>query len=232
VRGWLRRAAVAACFVVGGAPWPRIEVPLALVAAGGLLHLLAKGYLVRRTRVTREGPYRWVRHPFYLANLLLETGLLLYAGAWFVAPVYLLLAHLAYGAAIAEEEADLAAVHGEAWREYAARVPRLLPWRGPCPRGEGPGFSLMNLFYEREIPRLLRLLSLPLGLAWWHAFRSQEGPLLAGLPDNLLPPPSDFHARLLIAFVGVQVSSWFLGALLAAPRLDGKPRFPARPGPD
>ena len=232
MRGWLRRAAVAACFAFGGAPWPRWEVPVAMVAAGGLLHLLAKGHLVRRARVTREGPYRWMRHPFYGANLLLETGLLLFAGAWPAVLVYLLVAHFAYDAAMDEEEADLAAVHGEEWRAYAARVPRLLPWRGPCPRGDGPGFSLRNLVYERELPRLLRLLSLPLGLAWWHAFLGQEGPLLANLPDNLLPPPSDLSARLLIGFVGVQVSSWFLGALLRAPRLDGRPRFPDRRADD
>lgn len=225
LRGWLRRAAIAACFAFGGAPWPRIEVPLALVAAGGLLHLLSKGYLVRRARVTREGPYRWMRHPFYAANLLLETGLLLFAGAWQAVPVYLLLAHFAYRAAMEEEETDLAALHGAAWTSYAARVPRLLPWRGPCPRGDGPGFTFRNLLYEREIPRLMRLLSLPLGLHWWHAFRAQEGPLLE---HAFLPDPPDLHARVLVAFVGVQVASWFLAALLRAPRLDGSPRFPPR----
>jgi hypothetical protein len=196
---------------------------VALVGLGGLLHLLAKGYLVRRKRITREGPYRWVRHPFYLANLLLETGLLLFAGAWWAVPAYLALAHFAYGAAMDEEEADLAAVHGEAWREYAARVPRLLPLRGPCARGDGPGFSLLNLFYEREIPRLMRLLSLPFGLHWWRAWLAQPGPYA---DRSLLP---DYLADLcIVVFVGVQLSSWFLAALLRAPRFDGRPRFPPR----
>jgi hypothetical protein len=169
-----------------------------------------------------------VRHPFYLANLLLEIGLLLFAGAWWAVPVYLAVAHFAYNATMDEEEADLAALHGDAWRAYAARVPRLVPWRGPCPPAPGPGFSVMNLVYEREIPRLLRLLSLPLGLFWWHAFRGAEGPLL----DRVLPPPSDLHAKVLILFVGIQLSSWFLAGLLNARRLDGKPRFPARDGGD
>ncbi len=222
LRGWLRRAAIACCFAAGGAPWPHVAVPVAMVAAGGFLHFLSKGYLVRRRRVTREGPYRWVRHPFYLANLLLECGLLLFAGAWWAVPVYLAVAHFAYNATMDEEESDLAALHGEAWTGYASRVPRLVPWRGPCPRGDGPGFSLLNLVYERELPRLMRLLSLPLGLLWW---RAQEGPLLEHAP---LPPPSSFHAEILILFVGTQVSSWFLGAWLRAPRLDGKPRFPPR----
>jgi hypothetical protein len=192
---------------------------------GGLLHLVSKGYLVRRARVTREGPYRWVRHPFYLANLLLENGLLLFAGAWFLVPVYMAVAHFAYHAAMDEEESDLARLHGEAWADYAARVPRLVPWRGPAPRVAGPGFSLLNLVVEREIPRLLRLVSLPLGLAWWAAFRSQEGPLLDAFPDNLFPAPADRTAMLFVSFFGIQAFSWLLGALLAAPRLDGSPRF-------
>lgn len=228
LRGWLRRAAILGCFAVGGEPWPHPALPLALIGLGGILHLASKGYLVRRARVTREGPYRWVRHPFYLANLLLENGLLLFAGAWWLVPVYMAIAHFAYNAAMDEEESDLASVHGDAWRDYAARVPRLLPWRGPGPRGDGSGFSLGNLFYEREVPRLMRLLSLPLGLAWWAAFRAQEGPLLEGLPDNLFPAPADRSALLLVAFVGAQVASWLLGALLAAPRLDGSPRFGPR----
>jgi hypothetical protein len=226
VRGWLRRAAIAACFVVGGAPWPHLAVPLALVIAGGALHFAAKGYLTRRTRITREGPYRWVRHPFYLGNLLLEIGLLLFAGAWIALPAYLLVALFAYRATIREEEEDLAALHGDAWREYAGRVPALLPWRRPCPRGDGPGLSLRNLFYEREIPRLMRLLSLPLGLYWWQAFRDQPGPLRDHV---LLPEPSKVHALLIIGFVGAQLSSWFVQAWIRAPRLDGRPRFPRRP---
>ena len=211
LRGWLRRAAVAACFVPGGGPWPDPRVPLALLAAGGLLHLLSKAYLVRRSRLAREGPYRWVRHPFYLANLLIEPGLLLWAGAWWAVPAYLAVAHFAYRASMAEEERDLADLHGEAWTAYAARVPRLLPLRGPCPRGDGPGFSLRSLIYEKEIPRLVRLLSLPLGISWWHRFLDQPGPLA---DHALLPAPADGSAMLLVGFVGAQCLSWVLAGLL------------------
>ncbi len=162
-----------------------------------------------------------MRHPFYLANLLLEIGLLLFAGAWWAVPVYLAVAHVAYNATMDEEEADLAGLHGERWREYADRVPRLVPRRAPCPPAPGPGFSLLNLVYEREIPRLMRLLSLPLGLSWWHEFRGVPGPVL----ERAISPLS---ARFLILFAGIQLSSWFVAALINARRLDGKPRFPAR----
>lgn len=197
-----------------------MALPLGLIGAGAVLHLLSKGYLVRRARVTREGPYRWVRHPFYLANLLLEPGLLLFAGAWWAVPIYFAVAHFAYRATMAEEESDLAAMHGEAWTEYAARTPQLIPWRGPGPAGGGPGFSLRNLLYEREIPRLVRLLSLPLGLAWWHRFVHQAEPSM----ENLFPAPADASAMLFVGFVSAQILSWLIEALLRAPRLDGTPK--------
>jgi hypothetical protein len=221
LRGWTRRAAILCCFVVGGAPSPHIAVPLTLIALGALLHLAAKAYLVRRTRITAEGPYRWVRHPFYLANLLLEPGLLLFAGAWWAVPPYLVLAGWAYRSTIAEEESDLALVHGEAWVAYSARVPALLPWRGRAWKEAGPGPSLRNLLYEREIPRILRLISLPVGLMWWHAFRSLEGPFLE---RELLPPPRDKTAMLLVGFISAQALSWCLAWLMRAPRLDGSKR--------
>ena len=41
-------------------------------------------------------------------NLLIEPGLLLFAGAWYAVPVYLAVAAVAYRATIREEEADLA----------------------------------------------------------------------------------------------------------------------------
>ncbi len=212
---------MAACFAAGGEPWPHIALPLAMLGAGAALHLLAKGYLVRRARVTREGPYRWVRHPFYLANLLLEPGLLLYAGAWWALPVYAALAVAAYGATLREEEGDLEVVHGDAWRDYAARTPALIPFRPPGPRGDGPGFSLRNLLYEREIPRLLRLLSIPLALTWWSRYLAQPEPFSE---RPLFPPPADEGAMLVVGFISAQVLSWILAALMRAPRLDGTPR--------
>jgi len=197
--------------VVAEDPWPDLAVPLALLGLGALLHFAAKGHLARRRVLSVEGPYRLVRHPFYLGNILLENGLLLWAGAWYAVPVYMAVARFAYRATMREEEEDLAALHGGAWSAYAARVPAIVPWRLPAPPGGGPGFSLANLLYERELPRLVRLLSLPLGISWWSAYRALPGPW-GDRP--LFPEPADWSAPLLVGFISAQLLSWILAGLL------------------
>ncbi len=48
-------------------------VPLILL--GVALHLWAKGCLHQDREVTTTGPYRFVRHPFYTANALIDSGI-------------------------------------------------------------------------------------------------------------------------------------------------------------
>jgi protein-S-isoprenylcysteine O-methyltransferase Ste14 len=79
-----------------------------------------------------RGAYRWVRHPLYLAVLVLiwscpdmTMDRLLFQVLW---SVWILL-----GARL--EEADLLAEFGDAYRAYCRRVPMIIPWPGQ--RGEG-----------------------------------------------------------------------------------------------
>ena len=77
-----------------------------------------------------QGPYRWVRHPFYDAMALLVVGIALIAANWFImatgAVVFLLLAVRSQ-----TEEALLLARFGEGYRAYKERTGRFVPkWRG------------------------------------------------------------------------------------------------------
>ena len=79
--------------------------------------------------LVQSGPFAHVRHPIYsaLLGLLLATGLAL-STAWLTllaAAVYLI---GTYSRAL-REEALLRAHFGAAYEAYAARVPRLLPWK-------------------------------------------------------------------------------------------------------
>jgi protein-S-isoprenylcysteine O-methyltransferase len=78
--------------------------------------------------VVRAGPYRWIRHPGYLAQLLAVSAFAaLLSQSWW-GP---LIAWPALGAAyvyrIGAEEEMLASALGSAYREYQARTWRLLP---------------------------------------------------------------------------------------------------------
>ena len=77
-----------------------------------------------------QGPYRWVRHPFYDAMALLVVGIALIAANWFIlvtgALVFLLLAVRSQ-----TEEALLSARFGEEYRAYKESTGRLVPrWHG------------------------------------------------------------------------------------------------------
>lgn len=76
-----------------------------------------------------RGPYRWVRHPWYLCALILfwcypdlTSDRLLFNLLW--------TAWVCIGARL--EEADLVSDFGEPYASYRRKVPMLIPWRGPA----------------------------------------------------------------------------------------------------
>lgn len=79
---------------------------------------------IQETPFTIRGPYRWVRHPLYLFMLVLfwscpelTTDRLLFNIVWTIWVV---------GATVLEER-DLSDDFGDAYRDYQAKVPMLLP---------------------------------------------------------------------------------------------------------
>ena len=77
------------------------------------------------TLVTR-GPYRWVRHPFYLAGALAVVANSLVAANWFLA----LTGGIVFGLLVLRtriEEEKLIERFGEDYKEYMKRTGRFLP---------------------------------------------------------------------------------------------------------
>ena len=77
------------------------------------------------TLVTR-GPYRWVRHPFYLATALAVVANSLVTANWFLA----LTGGIAFGLLVLRtriEEEKLIERFGEDYKEYMKRTGRFLP---------------------------------------------------------------------------------------------------------
>ena len=123
------------------ASWPMPPVAHALADAAALAALVAFLWSLRwydgraflGLRVVPHPPalvisplHRWVRHPWYsLALVVIWTREM--DPAWLVSAVALT-AYLVVGSR--HEEAGLLREHGERYREYAARVPALIPWRG------------------------------------------------------------------------------------------------------
>jgi methyltransferase len=77
-----------------------------------------------------DGPYRWIRHPNYLAVAVELAAAPLVLGAWRTALAFTLGNALLLGVRIRSEERAL----GPAWREAFADRPRLVP--RPAPEGK------------------------------------------------------------------------------------------------
>ncbi len=107
-----------------------------LIAGGGLsLFCFAMRNLDRQytpahaahlpTQIVTTGPYRYIRHPVYTANLLMTAGVLLASGSlWMLLNLAILCVY--YQVAMHSEETSIASRYPE-YREYIARTGRIFP---------------------------------------------------------------------------------------------------------
>jgi protein-S-isoprenylcysteine O-methyltransferase Ste14 len=73
-----------------------------------------------------EGPYRWVRHPFYASVALLVPGVSLIAANWFLFVTGALVIGLLIIRTRTEEE-KLLGRFGDSYRAYMERTGRFVP---------------------------------------------------------------------------------------------------------
>jgi protein-S-isoprenylcysteine O-methyltransferase Ste14 len=123
--------------------WSAVALPawlrwsgLAMIAAVGALlfwTLRTLGMNLTDTVVTRKvhtlvvnGPYRWVRHPFYDTVALLLMAISLVAANWFLLVTGALVVTL-LAARVPREEERLVARFGDEYRGYMAHTNRFLP---------------------------------------------------------------------------------------------------------
>ncbi len=119
-------------------PWPGMDDMAARIVGLGFglagLVLLAWAALTLKRHATTilphkgasvlvtDGPYRWRRHPIYIADVFLLFGLAeLTQNIWFVILAFVFAA-LVTRLQIIPEERHLEAVFGEDWRTYAAKT--------------------------------------------------------------------------------------------------------------
>jgi len=102
-------------------------VALVLLALGCSLHVVVKGQLIRNVVLCTEGVYAIVRHPYYLANYLIDTSFCLLSGNVFLLALYPFLFFWAYGSTLREEESRLASLHGGDLEAYQTKIPQVFP---------------------------------------------------------------------------------------------------------
>ncbi len=145
-----------------------------LIRLWGVHHIGA----ISRTRSERlgplvaSGPFALVRNPLYVGNIALWVGFALTARLVWLAAIILVLLAFEYHAIVRWEETLLEARLGQEYRDYAARVPRLMPRLRRGDRGlrrTKEGFSWRaTLFSERGT-----FIAIALGyLALWLKLRT------------------------------------------------------------
>jgi len=72
----------------------------------------------------QKGPYRFIRHPIYLAFMLVATGFILLALNLVMLPLAYMFTATRYPK---QEEPELIKLYGDAYREYQQRTGRFLP---------------------------------------------------------------------------------------------------------
>lgn len=132
---------VAACtvgaLVTGEFTRTSLRAGAPLLLAGGLLALASVRALGRGRDLVTRGPYRWVRHPYYLGILVMLVGAIV---AMRSLPALILL----YPAVrvtlmrARSEEHNLCLRFGDAYDKYMERVAFMLPLRPPLPRARRP----------------------------------------------------------------------------------------------
>jgi hypothetical protein len=172
-RGGLRFYLILLALLAGRATPSSIAWGIPFLLAGIALHFWAKGCLHQNREVTTSGPYRFVRHPFYLANAFLDVGIGVMSG-WWVLLVALPFWWLGvYIPTMRREEARLTNLFGAAYTTYRDQVPMLIPYRRPLAKSVN-GFSWRNPNLARtELPRTFRFLSYPLIFLIAHGLQSQ-----------------------------------------------------------
>lgn len=78
-------------------------------------------------QLVTNGPYSVVRNPLYLFSLIGAAGVGAQAGSLVMVGLCVAAALLIFGFVTEREERALLAVHGQAYADYRARTPRLIP---------------------------------------------------------------------------------------------------------
>lgn len=104
---------------------------LSFVFIGGGFVLIARAWKVlydaqRQSSLATTGPYAYVRHPQYIGFVLIMFGFLLQWPTLLTLAMFPVLVWM-YARLARSEEREVAAEFGDAYRRYAARVPRFVP---------------------------------------------------------------------------------------------------------
>ena len=125
----------------------------AVACAGLLIRATAAGHLRKSEALARTGPYARTRNPLYLGSAFLAAGFAVATRSWAVGALLAVYFATFYPQVMRREESELRNQYGEAFDEYARRVPLFWPALGAAAGtepGAGRQFSMAQYLRNRE----------------------------------------------------------------------------------
>ena len=143
-----------------------------LIGVGEFLRLYSVGYLGISSRITDhaatdelviDGPYRFVRNPIYLGNMLIYLGFAVLSNVFFPLFPALTLVFFAfvYSLITRYEESEIRSKFGSNYDEYLRRVPRFFPlWAVRQPLPAKHQFNIGKAFYSEKVTFFVLIIAL------------------------------------------------------------------------
>ena len=146
-----------------------------LLGLGCLVHYITKGELVRNVIMCNNGIYGIVRHPYYMANYLIDISFCLLSGSPYLLLIYPFLFFWVYGPTLRKEERFLAETHNEPYIEYMLDVPQVFPdsYFAKYLKGIFSGFSKKRIS-RNEVSRIMRFWATALFILFLHTIKSVD----------------------------------------------------------
>jgi len=147
-------------------------IGFSLLAVGCFLHVVAKGILIRNVVLCNRGLYAIVRHPYYLANYLIDCSFCVLSGNPYLLVAYPFLFFWSYGPTLRKEEKFLASKHGDSFLNDSFNIPQVFPDKASLRgwRGLFEGFSIRRISLK-ECSRITRFCSLGFAIMVIHAVK-------------------------------------------------------------
>jgi len=130
---------LAVVLVVFAKPTPlSLGLGLVIISLGEALRFWAAGHLQKNEVLTTTGPYAYMKHPLYSGTILISMGFCIMADSIYILAVALLVFSFYYLPYKNKVEDDrMKKLFGEAYLDYAEKVPDYIPRLSPYGRSRG-----------------------------------------------------------------------------------------------
>jgi hypothetical protein len=187
-------------------------IAFGMLGFGCFIHCVSKGILIRNIVLCTEGIYCVVRHPYYLANFLIDWSFCLLSGNLFLLLFYPFFFFLSYGATIRAEEQLLFTKHGDPFIRSALMIPQVFPDINSFRNTKKlfKGFSVKRVT-RKEYFRITKFIAIGIFLGSIHMAANN---IISRLNRSRFSPIQGFDEFLLILLVSLLTVFYIAGSIV------------------